>query len=397
MKLPSFILQTRLKESLPEDIQKIIDSISIDKKQPTKIVGSFQYIIHEYPGDIDGIEEFTGCCSINQSIRTIAKSIKTIALNVKNLKYSYLGDFKAGIDSRFYIETGDWILKDKHLELIKYDIKHIKNRLDMLYQSNLLSKQKYDYINSLVVYKPTFLQHKKIYDTIKDLYILRWSLNELLKGRKNLVDNMIISLEEALTKKTIVKIDLYSLVQNRFIEITNFYVLKSKTEDNRIVSLSVETQRWDYINKLKKDIIIYAQPSLKKLMKMSKRLWLKAIADKNNELLIKLYPLFSSGIAKLYQVLSDIETMMNMIEKLKNPPYRIMIRSLQEIKMRISTIRGDILSEKKALYIFTLIDDIKIETYTKDLDKLYDFINDIVNINTAKYLENKSINFKDYI
>jgi hypothetical protein len=394
-KQTSFILQTREKESLSSDVLRVIDAITLDKKFPSRIVGSFQYKVFEYPGDIDIIEDFTGCCSVAQTAKKVATDIKSVAERIKTLKYAYLGDFKAGIDKRLIIDVGEWKLDSQDMLVLDgYSKIKIEKKLEELYDDGYISKDEYLERIKVLVETPDFKQHQQIYNLLYKMCIIRWSIGELVNGYKVLRKGKTITLEEALSYKSIVKIDVYSLSQGRFVEISNFYLIKSKTKDGQIIQIS-QNQGTDYIRQLNLDIVIFQKPELQKGMKLAKRLWLRAIYNKDEEQLLQLYPLFSSGTAKLSQILSDIETMQVMIDKLNNPPLRIMTRSLQEIKMRLGTISATDVPPAKMVKILKVIDTIKSdlssEKFNQKLQKIYDLMTSIVHSNSIRYLKKRNI------
>ena len=100
------LLQTRPQKSLSLDTLEAIDIITLDKAYPPNIVGSFKYIVHEYPADIDMFESYKGCCSLEKVSKEIAEKFKEMANRIKSKSDIYLGDFKAGIDHRYYINIG---------------------------------------------------------------------------------------------------------------------------------------------------------------------------------------------------------------------------------------------------------------------------------------------------
>lgn len=410
--MEDYILQKRETNSLSYDVRKVMSALTLDEKQPTKIVGSFQYIVFEYPGDIDMVEEFKSCCTIDSTVISLAKKFKQIAKNIKNLKYTYFGDFKAGFDKRYYIELGVFT---EYLVLVKYKPDKIRAKLDQLLQDNLIKEHLYKKLNNMIIDNPTYKEHENFVKEYKKLFILRWTLKEIEQGYKVLKGNITVTLEDALKQKSVVKIDTYSYIQGRFIEITNFYVLESVQKDRSIIKLSSNQAGEDYIKNLKRDLAIYRQPSIKKTMKYAKRLWLKGVYDKDYKLLMRLYPLFSSGSAKLSQIQADIETMQLIISKLKNPPIRIMYRSLQEIKMRMATISASIIPVATSKKVFEIIDDMRQQTpiqnsnnkHDQDIDeipgltpteqfnikleKIYDILNNVVNSSTLRYLKKNNI------
>lgn len=416
--MEEIILQKRERNSLSYDVRKVMDALALDKKQPPKIVGSFQYIVHEYPGDIDMIEEYKSCCNVTQSVNDMAKKFQKVAKKIKNLKSTYFGDFKAGIDMRFFVETGEF---DENMMLRGYNSVRITTRLTQMRNQNLISVERLQSLKKLVLDKPSWKQHQEMVSSLKELFIIRWTLDELEKGQKILTNGEKITLAHALTHQSVVKIDVYSFIQGRFLEITNFFVLGSIDKAGRLTVLSKNQAGEDYIKNLKRDLAVYSQPALKKNMKFAKRLWLKGVHDKNYELLKRLFPLFGSGSAKLSQVLSDIETMQLMISKLKNPPIHAMIRSLQDIKMRMATVSATIIPAKTTRMIFDRIDKLSTpfstpfptspstvtETFLsavtesrdkvsntelyKQLEYMYNTINNVVNKSTIAYFKKHKI------
>src|SRR5690606_11974822 len=55
--------------------------------------------------------------------------------------------------------------------------------------------------------------------------IIRWNESDLLKKYKILPGNLKIKLNEALQYQTFVKLDVIAFINNKFIELTNFFIL----------------------------------------------------------------------------------------------------------------------------------------------------------------------------
>jgi len=395
---PNFpLIQVRTEDSLTVDTLAAIRTITLDDHFPTKIVGSFRYAIHEYPGDIDLMEEYVGCCSVAETAEKVVVGIQNIMKKLRKRKLTYLGDFKAGVDARYKVDTGVYVVKNKALTLVNYDAGAIKQALAKIRQAKLLKEKEYNDIISLVVQNPSFLQHKKLTEAIRKYYVVRWKFADLERGYKRLRNNVTLQLRDAVAMNTVVKIDIYSLINHRFVEVTNWFLLKSKRQGASTVTLS--EKMGDYEENVLRDIEIYKNPALKKHMKLAKRMWLYAIHKEDEQMLKKLFPLFSSSAAKLSQILSDCETMMNMLEKLNNPPIRYMIRELEDIKMRMGTILSDTLPTKQANFVFNTINgldyDVSSEKLTKSLAMIYDVLNDNVDRVSKKFL--RGINHKSLI
>ena len=350
------VLQQRILESLPLDLINIISMTNIDHQYPPKIVGSFRYIVHEYPADIDLYEEFVGNSqkqTIDQCVRHFQQLARRIHASTKQI---FLGDFKAGVDERYKIDIGN-VLDHKHVH--GYDSEKVKKAFLELHKKGLLTSSEVPKWLKYAVEKPTIYQHEELEELIRSKLVVRWSLEELIDGKKVLPGpgKPIITLESALTMKSIVKIDLWFYFQNRYIEITNWYNISFKNEIGLLEALTIKPEKYE--DTLKKDLTYYHDPKLQKHMKFAKRMWLYGVLKNDKEFLIRLYPLFSSGAAKLYQICSDVETVEKMIGKHgANIPLEKVRTCIEDWKLRIGTLPENVISKHDSLKIFQVLDTI---------------------------------------
>jgi hypothetical protein len=326
------ILQLRKTESLTPDIKKIMDILTIESKSPPQIVGSFRYKAHEYPSDIDLYEPVHGCCNFDTSTKSIAKKIQNMIKKIRENRFTYLGDFKAGIDNRYFIDIGSYDPEKNKLE--GYDQYKIVERIADIYKQRLLTKTEALEIIELVHENPNAYQYQKLRDAIRKYYVLRWTAEELLQGFKILLLGRKITLDEAISQGTVVKIDVWALIDDRFMEITNWFLLVA-TIDGQNIYLSEKPDM--YQKSLKREILLYKNPMFKKHMKLAKRMWLYAISEQDHYTINKLYPLFSSPMAKMSQIQSEMEILIGMLTKLKSPPYHLISKQVAMFKTRIGT------------------------------------------------------------
>jgi hypothetical protein len=182
----------------------------------------------------------------------------------------------------------------------------------------LLTKEEYEKATSLVKDKPTPKDFYNLYYFLRRFVFLDWSEKEILKGRKKLRAGKRIYLDQALVDKSLVKLDVWAEIPypdmkgKRYIEVTNWIVMQVEVE-GEVETLSIIQE--DRIKSLKADIFKLAG---KDPLKMSKRYWnylleleelklSKAARNKVESELVKLAPLFSSYIAFLNSVATDIE------------------------------------------------------------------------------------------
>ena len=392
-----FITKYKDPNSYSKKTKQLINMITA--KNDINPVGSQKFKIHRYPGDIDLFEPVKYCCSLETALNYIVRDIKKIGRDIKKTEKVFLGDFKAGFDVRYFINHGE-ITTSYQVE--NYNKKHIISELNKQKTGKLLtSKQVIEKIKKLPSEKDlTPLKWNNFHSYYKKFYIIRWKLDELIRGIKKIGHNgamETLTLKEALQHNTTVKIDIWGKVNERFLELTNFFLLTYKDRKNK--EHVINTKLDNYIESLIKDIKLYSEKG--NSMKMSKRVWALASSINDKKILIKLYPLYSSSIGMLYQLSAEIETLIMMTNGiiLLKLPLDDMINQIDDFKMRLSTIYDLELNEKK---MFNLLDDI-IKDYEKNkkrmntkkmiekLTILMNTINTIIEQETQLFLKKKKL------
>ena len=389
------LLQTRPQKSLSLDTLEAIDIITLDKAYPPNIVGSFKYIVHEYPADIDMFESYKGCCSLEKVSKEIAEKFKEMANRIKSKSDIYLGDFKAGIDHRYYINIG----KNTNNKLHFYNPETIRKSILELKEKKLYSEEEANELLLKVIEHPTIQEYNELDNLLQKRYTIRWTIDELFTGVKVLPLDIKITLEQAVSQKGVVKIDIWVYLNNRYIEMTNWYMLTYEDSSGKVHNLSVKPEKYE--NSILKDLKHYNDPVVNKYMKLAKRLWLYAVLKNNKKLMFALYPLFSSGAAKMYQILGEIETIHNILEKIKKPAMNTIIANIEDWKTRLGTILLDTLPLNIAYNINKKIDYIiehknKKEVILVYLDDITEKLNEYVNRYVKKYFLRKKINVNKY-
>ena len=232
----------------------------------------------------------------------------------------YMADFKAGLDDRYNIEYIGTIDKNNHVT--EYDADKIKQQFIKLKEDSLLHKKEFLVGLELIKDNPTKKEWDALYEYIKSLYIVRWDLEDLLLGYKILRPNTSqekkLKLEDAIQSKSTCKLDLWAPIDGRYIEITNFLVfiyVDDKGEEH-IINMNIE----DYILSLVKDLKKYGSEETKNYLKYAKRLWSLANTLEEKKKLKKIFPLFSSGAAILYQISAEIEVLINILKEVEDKP-----------------------------------------------------------------------------
>ena len=387
------LLQMRSFNSLSIETINAIEMITLDSRYPPSIVGSFKYIVHEYPADIDLFETYHTCCNTVEAARDVTAKIKNIFKKIKNDKNTYLGDFKAGYDERYKIDIGCI----KGSKLSGYNPFKIRSKITSIHEYKLLSNEDMRKWLNKVIDSPSVSEYRDLEQAIRSKYVVRWTLDDVLKGYVTLPFGKIFKLEDAIASKSIVKIDIWRCLNNRYVEITNWYMITYKDADGSTKYLT--SKPGDYEGSLMKDIEHYQSEQTQKYMKLAKRLWNYAVLKKNKTLMSTLYPLFSSGASKMYQILGELETIQKILLKISKPHMDLIIANIEDWKTRIGTIMGDVLPIFEAHSIFTKIDKIienknNIPAILHSLEDIEVKLNLYVNRYVLLYFKRNRINAK---
>ena len=195
---------------------------------------------------------------------------------------------------------------------------------------------------------------------------LRWDYSEIQSGVNNGV-----SFDEAIQQKGIIKLDIISYINGRFVEITEVYNVKINGKSNMDYTNEevVKSITADYKDEVKK---LNFMKALKKMYSISK------LINNKDPLLNILVSYFNSPIGLLYRCKADLETILTILSYNKFE-LKDIIESLQTLKEQISAfpVNNDI--EK--------ISKIKLKADIKtQLKKQIQNINDFVNRDAKKFI-----------
>lgn len=272
-------------ESYPENLRFVLDQITIN--ETPKVVGSSSYITHKYPSDVDVFDNLTVSLSREKAAKFYAKQIQYIAQKIKIDNKLYLLDFKAGIDTRFDLD-------------LNLDIKQKEIFIDKIYLEKLISKNEHQELFKVIE------NNEKLKELIKNLKTVRWTLDEMITGKKILRSRNHLTLVNAVTQNSVIKLDVLSWILYRFQSAEVFFYFKY-IEDGRTYAFH---DLGNYVESLLKDIEKYSSPNNYSPLRLSKRLWNLSLVRNCNNMLQALNPLLSSDAAALNQIKSDCETIM---------------------------------------------------------------------------------------
>lgn len=391
------LIAARPESSYSQNVMKQIDMISFNKGVPAQPFGSYVYRLQKYPGDIDLVDVAIDCdngpCrSEKEIIKKFSKRIKEIVLNIVKSKSHYYSEMKCGLDKRYIIKIGD--MNDGILTTNTMYLKQIKK----LYDDCLLTDTEYYTIMGL---EDGLINTQNGFDIItkilRNRYIIRWTANEIIQGKKELPGNKIITLEEAVSHETLCKIDMITIINGRFVEITDVYGLGyyedngdikmlNYTADTRLLPLEVEKLFFsnEYYSPFK---------VIKRMFSYARYLYLAFKNEEAASILTKLSRFVSGNTSLLYQLKSELETINLIIEKFKKPSPKTINNQIDDMKNRLASVIE--INQDDLIAINELIDKIvKADSKNKVplINKLIRILKELINNFTINFLNANDFN-----
>ncbi len=382
---------TKPEDSYPEQAKNDIKLLSFSRNKLATPFGSYIYRIQKYPGDLDLVEEFTECCDVESVVTQFEKALKKTVKEINKKRLHYFSEVKAGLDNRYDVDIGEMENGTYFPSPQLAEITH------QLHKENLLSDEDHDIIQFILSKKEVLGANE--YDTIFYIFrehrILRWTDKEILDGKKILPGNRVMKLKDALTYKSPVKIDMIAEENGKLVEVTNFLQLAYEQEGEIYnVNINLEEDH-DIPTQLPQEIEkLYFSDMFYSPFKMIKRMYSLARHNQDVELLNKVIPFVSSNTSMLYQIKSEIDTIILIIEKMKSFPKKLIFNQLDNAKIRLATVLE--LSDDDLETINNLIDDINLEENKKEkiplLKNLKKYIVAHINLQTISYLQKVGLN-----
>lgn len=336
------LLETKPYVSYPNDIKDAINYISFIHHWNPKYIadpyGSYIYRIQKYPGDVDLYEVIDYFKTEGDTIEFFIKTIKNI---IRHLGKQYIySEFKAGIDENYEINIGTL----QNGRFTPSD--NIYSVLFEKFEDGLFTDDEYEsMIRALHLIGDDFdsVIYDYVYNLIREKRILRWTKDEVLQGFKKTNKNKIY-LEDALQEKTMIKLDLIVLLNNRYMEITNLIFLNYKQYDGENISYIPIGLNWEDLfksNLLNIDIEkLYYSNKFYSPFKICKRMYAVMRQKSNFRYFNQLKYVLTGEVSQLYQIKSELDVIIIIIERTKKPDYNIIDKQLQDIKSRLNYIIG---------------------------------------------------------
>lgn len=366
------------------DATRVLDAMSFTKGRSVGLLGSMSIRSQQYAGDYDAFEIVNLKENSDEiALHSLAVRFKEIVKDVKALPKTYIGDIKAGSVEDWRVLPRNAVVKDGKLEGM--DVVFSRRKLDELEKAKVISPNEAKYGHSLLKGKMTPIRFLEAKQKLK-FHIVRWSVEDVLRGSKRLRDGRTFTLEEAFLSPSITKMDVISYVQNN--RYTDFSMIYYFRNNGKLLNPDL----YDFVDSIKENILYYEKKG--NPFKVLKRKFALAKFERDATTIAKLTPILNSDLGRIYHVLGDIGTLIHLLEDEKPDPKTVRFE-IDQFKNRLSNVYtlSDYLKEEHTILgeIESALKDPNRETLLTKLRKLEDRLQRILNENTRRMTKSKGL------
>lgn len=390
----SKLLLTKPKESYPESVNDEVNLISFFKKSQPDLFGSYIYRMQKYASDLDLMQKMKydkELVVVQQFIRALKRIVRDLGKGNR-----YFSEFKAGIDPYFKKNGFDPYSVDEIIGTLnngKFNVKpNLPKTIEIMFEDKIINKTERDIILRIIDDTKHFtmtnqeMSYDLVHEIIRNKIVLRWNKKEILDGYKN-IRGTKYSLSQAIRDKTMCKIDIIALINNKYVEVTNMISL-CHIKNGQCYPINIDEKLLHSPDGLQKEIEkLYYSNKFYSPLKVCKRMYALSRQLKNYSYVDQLGRILRGDTSLLYQIKSEIETFEVLIEKVPKPPLKQIDRQLSEIKGRINTVL-DISNENIVNFSKLINEIIKLRSAKSKLEKIKN-INKLIKFAISKLCINK--------
>lgn len=300
-----------IKKSFPQNysmqVVDILRALSMTSFKQIELVGSSAIRSQLYSADFDCTEKVKA-----SSAKEVAENLRDV---IKRLRgKAYINDIKIG-------EVPEWdVMED-------FTIKRSQSKVDALREKNVINEGEARSAIALIDKANTPFGLIRAKKSIR-WHILRWKPNQILDGVLH-YRGRTFTLEEAILTGGMIKIDISANINNRFTEFSCIY-------DIRIGNKSLTRKREPIAQSLKEDIVYYNKINPFKALK---RFFALAKQSKDAKTATVLVPLMNSDLGRLYQIITDLEVLHDLLDRpLEHKDIELIKSQIDEIKARMGSL-----------------------------------------------------------
>lgn len=355
--------------SYPHDVLHVISTMSFNEGRDVKIMGSMSLRSQLYAADYDcfeTVEMFEQ--SDKKVLKTLAEKFQKIVKDVLKIPNCFITDIKAGSVEEWRVLPDT--IKIKNGKLVNYNAQTFKTKVLKLEKEGVIEK---DEANSYLEKLTENMTPEQWVIIKKDIRpnIVRWKPADIEKGYKILQTDRKFTLEEAFSSPVIAKLDTIAWVQGgRFAEFSIIYKFLNKGKQLNPYIMNVEQE-------LKESILYYSLSN--RWFKVAKRMFSYSRFHDDEKVLRELTPFLNSDIGRLYIILSDIQTILELLDRDIDLPKKKIVFELDQLRGRFANIYAIPNFLKIEFQVVKLLDNALNSIDRKSFDKI-GLVQDLNNI-----------------
>lgn len=377
------LVKTNINYDFSIQVVDVIKAMCMINTNGLIMAGSSSYKNIDYPNDID-LHQIVdvGYANKNIAIKQLVSYFTKMIIHLKELPNVFITDIKFGCIAEYNIFDSNIHISDN--KVVGYNYENCKNKLDILHDRHVLTDDEYRSAKKVLVkHTPTVKQYFIMKDSFK-FGTVRPTVNDIINGTI-LFRNNVLLLSDLLTTG-LVKVDVMAYINNRYMEFSNIYEFKNKR-----TMLSPVMSNLD--DSLKEDITYnYITGNY---FKMAKRIFAYNVYDKNHRIVNKLLNLFNSQLGIIYNVITDIKSLIFILNNVSHISYQKLSYEINMFKMRLShvyDVHAFLKEQEEITYIIDKLSHMPSETSSKkvffnELSVLLKLLDAILNENTQKVLK----------
>jgi hypothetical protein len=307
------------------DVMEIISIMSFDVTK-VQVVGSMSLRSQQYAADYDMIEtvDTSEFKTLESAIKSIKRGLQSIVSQLLRKNDCYIGDIKCGEIPEWKVVFGD--VKDG--KVIGYDATFSRNKIDELLEKKVIDAEEAKEAKKFLISDPTPAQFLEIQKEVRP-QILRWSPEEILKGKLELRDGSELTLEKAIHSPALCKVDVVAFVQNnKYTDFSIIYEFKYK-------GTSINPVKMDPIHELKKNVLYFAKTG--DYFKMAKRIY-ALVKNGSHPKADELTEMFNGDLGRIYSIVSDIGSLIYILENESIIPLSKIHYEISQFRARLGNV-----------------------------------------------------------
>jgi len=306
-------------DNYDERVVSILEALSLSGLAHVTVAGSASIRSQLYAGDYDATNSVKA-----STVSSVAASLKAMVNRILSLEDCYFNDIKCG-------EVPEWnvfpakarIENGKIMDFNKNDAYKV---LDLALEQKAISPTEKKTYSALIdnIEKPLgFLEAKK---EIR-FHIIRWTSAQILEGGLNF-RGRVISLEDAILSKGMIKADVIANIHDRFTECSMIYEIYIK---GKLITQAPPP----IVQSLLEDILLYKK---KDPFKALKRVFSLAKVAKNEAIAQELLPILNGDLGRLNLIIGDLKTLATLLELHNMEAHQSILEQVDRVKGRLGNI-----------------------------------------------------------